>query len=291
MYTIAGTCTALACAVASVLILDAQSPATTSPLQFDVASVKPNRSGDSRRAIGPGPGGFTALNSSVRELVAMAYGVSQSLAQINVIGGPAWVESERFDIDAKTGVERLPAAQISEMLRTLLRDRFQLKAHKETREREVYALVVADAARGLGPRLTAATYDCAARYAALARKETPEPLPPPRPDGRRTCSGQTRPGNLYAIGFQIDSLADSLAPFVGRVVVNRTGLAGGYNFDVEWTPEQAPVAGPDGDDRRIDPNGPSIFTAVREQLGLKLDSQRAPVEVVVIDSIERPTPN
>jgi len=291
MTAITRSCVAVAWAVASVLILDAQSPADAPPLQFDVASVKPNHSGDFRRAIGPSPGGFSALNSSLRELVAMAYGVPQSVAAINVIAGPAWIDSERFDIDAKTGVERLPPAQISEMLRAVLTDRFHVKAHKETRERDVYALVVADSARGLGPRLTAATYDCAARYAALARKETPQALPPPGPDGRRTCSGQSRPGNVYAIGFQIDSLADSLAPFVGRVVLNRTGLTGGFNFDVTWTPEQLPPNRPDGDDPRIDPNGPSIFTALREQLGLRLESQRAPVEVVVIDSAERPTPN
>jgi uncharacterized protein (TIGR03435 family) len=290
MIAITRSFVAVVWAVASVLILDARSPADAPPLQFDVASVKPNHSGDLRRAIGPSPGGFSALNSSLRELVAMAYGVPQPVAAINVISGPAWIDSERFDIDAKTGVKRLPPAQISEMLRALLTDRFQLKAHTETRERDVYTLVVADSARGLG-RLTPATYDCAARYAALARKETPQPLPPPGSDGRRTCSGQTRPGRVFAIGFQIDALADSLAPFVGRVVLNRTGLAGGYNFDVEWTPEQPLPVRPDGDDLRIDPNGPSIFTALREQLGLRLESQRAPVEVVVIDAAERPTPN
>jgi uncharacterized protein (TIGR03435 family) len=276
---------------ASVLVLDAQVPPPTQALAFEVASIKPNRSGDFRRAIGPGPGGFSAMNSSLRELVAMAFGVSQSFAAINVVGGPSWIDSERFDIDAKTGVERLPFDQISQMLRALLVERFQLKAHQETRERDVYALVLADANRGTGPRLKSATYDCAARFAALARKETPEPLPPPGPDGRRACSGQVRPGSLFTTGLQIDFLADGLAPFVNRVVLDRTGLKGGFNLDLEWTPEQAGPPRPDVPSPPIDPNGPSIFTALREQLGLKLESAKAPVEVVVIDSAERPTPN
>ena len=277
--------------VASVQVLDAQTPPLSQPLQFEVASVKPNRSGDFRRAIGPGPGGFTAMNSSLRELVAMAFGVSQSFAAINVVGGPSWLDSERFDIDAKTGVERLPVEQISEMLRALLVERFQLKAHRETRERDVYALVIADPNRGTGPRLKPATYDCAARFAALARKETPQPLPEPGPDGRRACTGQTRPGSLFTTGFQINFLADSLAPFVNRVVLDRTGLKGGFNLDLEWTPEQAGPPRPDVPSPPIDPNGPSLFTALREQLGLKLDPAKAPVEIVVIDSAERPTPN
>jgi uncharacterized protein (TIGR03435 family) len=268
-------------------ILSAQSPPESLP-QFEVASIKPNKSGDFRRSIGPAPGGFSALNVTLRELIPMAYGIPQAFGEISIVGGPKWMDDERFDIDAKTD-GRQPAARIGQMLRALLIDRFRLKAHKETREVPVYALVMADADRRFGPRLAPASYDCAVRRAALARGATPPPLPSPGPDGRNMCSGQSRPGNIWSKGFDIDSLTSSLAPFVGRVVRNHTGLTGGFDYDVEWTPESPQR--PDRPEPAIDPNGPSIFTALREQLGLKLDSQRGPVDVVVIDSAEYPTPN
>jgi uncharacterized protein (TIGR03435 family) len=260
-------------------------------LQFEVASIKPNPSGDFRKSLGPAPGGFSAMNVTLRELIPMAYEIPASLSEISILGGPDWVDTERFDIEAKTGVERLPAGQIAQMLRVLLADRFRLKAHKETRERPVYLLATAEADRRLGPRLRPAAYDCAARRAALARKETPQPLPPPGPDGRGACTGQSRPGRLFSSGFSLDWLADSLAPSVNRVVLDKTGLTGGFDFELEWTPEQMPPARADRPEPVVDPTGPSIFTALREQLGLKLESSRAPVDVVVIDSAERPTPN
>jgi uncharacterized protein (TIGR03435 family) len=278
-------------AVVMLGLLEARPPAQDVRSQFEVASIKPNKSGDFRRNIGPGPGGFSALNVTLREMLPMAYGIPQALAGISIVGGPAWADTERFDIDARTVGDRQPAERIGQMLRALLEDRFQLKAHKETRELPIYALVVAEPDRSFGPRFKAAAYDCAARYAALARKATPEPLPAPDAKGRRACSGQFRPGSIFSTGFDMDWLASNLAPFVSRVVVNRTGLSGGFDFDLEWTPDQRSIARPDLPELSIDPNGPSIFTALREQLGLKLESGRGPVDVVVIDSVEHPTPN
>lgn len=256
---------------------------------FEVASIKPNTSGDFRRSIGPSPGGFTASNVTLRELIPMAYGIPQLVATVAIVGGPDWIDRQRFDIDAKTD-GRQPAERIGRMLRALLEDRFGLKAHKETREMPVYSLVLTGPADRIGPRLKAATYDCAARYAALARKETPPPLPPPDAQGRATCSGRSIPGRIYANGLDLESLANNLTPFVGRLVQNRTGLIGGFDYDIEWMPESQ-TSRFDQPELRVDPNGPSIFTALREQLGLTLDSQRAPVDVVVIDSVELPTPN
>jgi uncharacterized protein (TIGR03435 family) len=267
-----------------------QTPPAEPSLEFEVASIRRNTSGDFRKSVGPSPGGFSALNVTLRDLLPLAYGVPQAMAGIRIVGGPAWADRERFDIEARTN-GRQPAARIGQMLRALLAERFQLKAHSETRELSVYALVVENADGRFGPHLKAASYDCAARYAALARMETPLPLPVPAADGRQACSGRVRPGDLYAIGFDMDWLTATLSPLVSRVVLNRTGLNGGYDFTLEWTPEQAPTPRPGEPELRIDPNGPSIFTALREQLGLRLDQQRAPVDVIVIDEAHYPTPN
>jgi uncharacterized protein (TIGR03435 family) len=267
----------------------AQAPAV--PAAFDVASVKPNNSGDWRRSIGPAPGGrFVATNQTLRDLMAFAFGVPQVAASIRIVGGSAWIHSAKFDIVARTDAQPTPL-ETGVMLRTLLADRFALSVHGETRQLPVYTVVMAKGDRAPGPRLRRSEVSesaCAERRAAVRRRE---PAPPQDPAKPPICgSGRVLPGKITTIGWSMEQLVSVLPPFAGRVVVDRSGLRGLFDFDLDWTPDPLPVPAPDDPNPpRIDPNGPSLFTALQEQLGLKLESARGPVDVVVVDRAERPT--
>jgi uncharacterized protein (TIGR03435 family) len=282
--------------------LQAQSQAadTGSPA-FEVASVKPNKAGDGRILFRMQPGGrFTATNVPLRELIRVAYGIQNT----QLVGGPDWIGSERFDIVAKAEGDIPPSGPggppgpMQMMIRALLADRFKLTVHNETRELPIYSLVVARADGRLGPQLRASQVDCAAVIAAARARGGPPPAPP-QPGERPTCGIFGGLGRVAAGSVPTAQLAMMLSQQAGRIVVDRTGLTGMFDFDLQWTPEQLPQRAPgtpadqplriNGAD--IDPNGPSIFTAVQEQLGLKLEAQRGPVEVLVIDSVEPPTPD
>jgi uncharacterized protein (TIGR03435 family) len=274
---------------AHVAMLRAQAPAADPA--FDVASVKVNRSGDWRKSIGPAPGGrFLATNQTLRELMPFAYGLPQLAANIRIIGGPNWIDSDRFDIVAKTDGTPTPQ-DMGAMLRTLLKDRFQLSAHNETRELPIYTLVTTRSGADPGSRLRrseVSEVECAARRAAIRRRE---PVPPPPPGQPPICgSGRTVPGRMTAVGWPMEQLVTAVTPFAGRVVLDRTGLNGLFDFDLEWTPDQLPRQPPDDSELlRIDPNGPSLFTALQEQLGLKLESTKGPVDVLIVDRADKPT--
>jgi uncharacterized protein (TIGR03435 family) len=148
---------------------------------------------------------------------------------------------------------------------------------------------MARADRKTGPQLKVAAVDCA----AMARGRGGPPVPPP-PGERMPCGIRLTPGNLAGGGSSMAQFAFTISRFVNRPVLDKTGLAGNFDFDLQWTPEQMPPTAPPGPPGApqlppIDPNGPSIFTAVQEQLGLKLESTKGPVDVVVIDSVEQPT--
>jgi uncharacterized protein (TIGR03435 family) len=254
------------------------------PLAFEVASIKPNKSGDDPQStrLQPG-GGFSATNVSVRFLIRVSYGRFQEAL---VSGGPSWLDTDRYDIVAKGDGPASPP-QINLMIRTLLADRFKLTTHQEMQELPIYALVLTRTDRRLGPQLRPATIECEARG--------PGGPPPPgqsQPGLRRPCSFRLGPGAFVADGVTMDRLASSLAPFVQRLVLDRTGLSGDFDLELHWTPDvpprrEAPPGAPPPPP--IDPNGPSIFTAIQEQLGLKLESTKGPVDVLVIDHAERPT--
>ena len=268
---------ALCLLLTSTAIL-AQNPA------FEVASVKPNRSGDFRRGIGPEPGGrFGAVNVTLRDLVALAYGVSNSDADLRVLGGPDWIARARFDIAAKAAAAMEPS-QYPALVKTLLVERFKLETHEETRELPAYALVRARANGELGPRLQKSEVDCDARRAA-AKGGAPLPQPASGP----VCTGRSIPGTITATALSLASLAGNLTRFAGRTVVDETGLAGYYNYELRWTPEQPPEPRLGEPPPVVDPNGPSLQTALQEQLGLKLESRRVSMKVVVIDRAELPT--
>jgi uncharacterized protein (TIGR03435 family) len=261
-------------------------------LAFEVASIKPNNSGDGRVMVGGSPGGrFNAVNVTPRMLLRLAYQVED----FQIDGGPKWLDSDHFDVVAKApdGVAIGPAVPGSGpgpmqlMLQSLLADRFKLTLHRETRELPVYALVPARSDGKLGPRLTPSAVDCAATG---GRRGGPPPAAP-QPGARPSCGLRIGPGNFSGGGVSMAQLTQVLAQRVGRVVVDKTGLAGGYDVDLDFTPDQMPPGPPPPGVQlpRIDPNGPSIFTALQEQLGLKLESTKGPVDVLVIDHVEPPT--
>lgn len=280
----------LACIALSLPRLRAQASAggTDTPT-FEVASVKQNRSGDGRTELGFQDGGrFTAINETLRRLIGEAYANSQPLPGFQIVGGPGWIGSDRFDVGAKA-VDNVPRDQGRLMLRALLAVRFKLVVHYEKRERPIYTLTTARRDGRLGPQLRPSDVDCNALRAA--RRNAPATAPPP--------SGQTVPcvmrfgrGLLGANGMTMEELAGmGLSRSVGRVVVDRTGLAGVFDWKLEWTPDQSSQSQPDafGTPPPIDPDRPSIFTALQEQLGLKLESQRGLAEILVIDRVERPS--
>jgi bla regulator protein blaR1 len=283
----------------------AQTPVQPGP-QFEVASIKPNKSADNRVMMSVQPGGrFTATNVTLRMMIRNAYQLQES----QITGGPSWIADERFDIVAKaesgdTMGDPFRAEQTGQpsrgqlMIRALLAERFKLVVHNEDKEMPIYALVLARSDGKLGPQLKTSETDCVALIAAgRARGRGPmPPVPPPGPGAPPPqCGIRIGPGNMAVGGSPMSQVATSLSMFAGRIVVDKTGLSGSYDFTLSWTPDQMPGAGqrPPGapEPPPIDPNGASLFTAVQEQLGLKLDSQRGPVAMLVIDRAERPTEN
>ncbi len=264
---------------------------------FEVASVKPNRSGDMRIMFGVQPGGrFTATNTTVLEILRQAYDV-QFPGQLE--GGPEWIRSERFDVLAKApaGAPELSRETIGPMLRSLLRDRFSLAVHTDAREMPSYDLVVARTDRRLGEGLVVSTAECAPRGRGPgpgARGGAPggPPPGPPAPGAPPPCGVFMGLGRISAGNVTMAEVVRLLAPRVNRLVVDKTARDGRYQFELEFTPDQTPGIPPGGLPAGVElppSDGPSLFTALQEQLGLKLDSSRAQLDVIVIDRIERPT--
>src|SRR5262249_14885077 len=153
-----------------------------------------------------------------------------------------------------------------------------VKAHWEKKELPLYGLVLARPDGALGPRLRRSDIDCAAlRIAARGGPPVAPSLPTPSAGGL-ICTGGTIPGHITGGALSMNALANSLGRFVRRVVENRTGLTGGFDFELTWTPEQSPNEATGAPELKIDPNGPSIFTALQEQLGLKLEAGKGPVD-------------
>ena len=267
--------------------------------KFEVASVKINKSGENNVRIGLQPGGrFTATNVPLRALIRFAY----QLQDFQIVGGPDWVASDRlasdrFDILAKAEGEAPPTppgtvGPIQLMLRSLLEERFKVAVHQEKRELPIYALMLARSDKRLGPKLQASTVDCQAMVKEAMARGGPPPAPP-QANGRPVCGMRISNGQMMGGGFPLSQLAASLSGMVQRVVVDQTGLTGNFDLELTFTPDQMGqgTPPPGAPPPAVDPNGPSIFTALQEQLGLKLDSQRGPVDVLVIDRAERPTEN
>jgi uncharacterized protein (TIGR03435 family) len=253
---------------------------------FEVASVKLNKSADTRQFIQRQPGGrVTVTNMPLRGLITFAY----QLASFQLIGGPSWIANDRFDMVAKLeGNPEFPAPGAGPdqlAFRTLMADRFKLQVHRETREMDIYALVMAKP--GIpGPALKPSQTDCAAVIKAGPRAGGPPPLPS---SGIVPCSIIGNPGMIRFGGFPVSQLTTMLGGLSGRMVVDRTELKGNWEFELRFAAEQRGQPPPGANAPPADPDAPSIFTALQEQLGLKLESTKGPVEVVVIDSVEHAT--
>ena len=264
-------------------------PAQEKDTSFEVASVKSNKSGDSNGNLRLQPGGrVNAVNMPVRPIITFAY----QLAQYQLIGGPGWLATDRYDLVAKMEQDVDPASIIpgantpSPMqlaLRSLLEERFKLRVHRETRDMDIYALVMAKPGGAPGPGLKPTTQDCAAA-AAAARRGGPPPTGKP---GEPFCGIQGGPGRLKFGGLPASALAQAFSGPAGRMVIERTGLTGGWDFELSYAVEGGGRGGADAPP--VDPNAPSLFTAIQEQLGLRLEPTKGPVEVLVIDSVEKPT--
>jgi uncharacterized protein (TIGR03435 family) len=280
-----------------------QAQATQTGAAFEVASIKPNNSGDGRVQMMNAPGRFNATNVTLRMLIRQAYQLQDS----QITGGPGWLADDHFDIVAKlegTPQDMFIAQQrgggptpLQMAIRALLAERFNLVVHNESKEMPIYALILARGDGKLGPEMKKSETDCAALAAARGRGPGgPPPSGPPAPGQPMPCGIRIGMGNLVMGGASLGQFAQSLAMFVGRMVSDKTGLTGGWDLNLTWTPDNMPQRPPGAPDPQIngaaiDPNGPSIFTAIQEQLGLKLDSQRGPVDVLVIDKAEHPTPD
>jgi uncharacterized protein (TIGR03435 family) len=254
---------ALLLASTGLINLRAQTPAP----QFEVASIKPNHSASGGMLIGMQPGGrFSATNATVKQLIMIAYGIKPQ----QLSGGPGWADSDRYDVVAKP---EGPANQdqIKVMIQGLLADRFKLSLHQDSKEMQIFALVVAKG----GPKI----------------EEVKEPGP-----GRRGI--RMGLGLMEAQQTTMPDFAGALSNLAGRTVVDKTGLTGIYNVKLEFTPDESqgrmgrgPGDGKEGGPPPPDPAGPSLFIAIQEQLGLKLEAQKGEVVTFMIDHVEKPTEN
>jgi uncharacterized protein (TIGR03435 family) len=271
--------------LASNAALTAQQPAPQR--SFDVVSIKPSQPGAPNRLPRISPGRVELFNTTLKGLIGMAYDSRE------IVGGPPWIDSERFDIVAT--MERPPQldgtamlGELSRMLRTLVEQRFGVKAHNEQREGDIYALTYARSDRKTGAGVRQVPNACEA-----ALKELTGAAPPPQRAGPPPCSFGGPPGKLIGTGVEMRMFADWLSGNVGRLVVDRTGLSGSFDIELTFDPSSAAKAPPDAPPGPLsrDDTAPSIFTALQEQLGLKLDAERGPVEVLVVEKLVPPTDN
>jgi uncharacterized protein (TIGR03435 family) len=270
-----------ACGSAMSLIAQSASADTAAPARipnFAVSWVKPTRVTDGRWRLAPTSDGWSALDVSVWQMIKEAYAIDQD---DQILGAPQWLSTEKFDFEAKIDDADIAAFQALHydqervMLQRLLADRFSLATHFETRQLPVYALTVAKG----GPKLHESVLD------------------PNDPMVKRGLA-QVRKSNGHQIAIEKCSmpiLARTLTRILGAQVVDQTGLTGRYDFELDWAPaldanisaanNAASAPAPDG------PTGPSIFAAIKDQLGLKLESTKAPVQALAIDHVAEPSPN
>jgi len=256
----------------------AQQPAATTAQPalpvYDAVSIHPHNASDNRVDLSFHPDSFTAINITLKELLSYAYQIREDL----ISGLPAWADSAHFDISARVSdpdhsvLDKLTRDQMKAVLRPVLSDRFQLQIHTEVRTLPVYDLVVTKD----GPKL---------------QKSPPPPDDPdhPTPPGKhRRTSWQFNNGEITVTSITMSDFAVTLADQLHHTVIDKTGLTDAYDFNLKWTPdEDADKAADNGAADRP----PDIFTALQEQLGLKLEAAKGPVTTLVVDHAEQPSPN
>lgn len=264
-----------------------------------------------KESDGSGRGGSRTLaggqvrttGSTLRMMIRMAYRLALT---DEIVGGPAWIDSYGFDVDAKPA-QPVTIAESALMMRTLLAERFQLQVRREARDMPIYALVLARRDQALGPQLKRPAGECTmvvpaiaqppgdvAKSADLAKFAWPAPGQP----GRR-CGIGPDGDTVKAGAVTMATLVTFLTPLMDRPVVDNTGLTGAFDFDLRYDGATIPGTGRLGGGRgpllapgaAADAGAPSIFTALQEQLGIRLDPQRGPVDVLAIIRAELPTEN
>ena len=236
---------------------------------YDIVSVKPNKSGSGNMSWNSTPNGVRMENVTLLMMLRSADYALRHAADDRITGLPGWASKEHFDVEAKVSEEDAPAfkklteEQRSAMFRSLMEDRFKLKAHAETRELPIYALVVAKG----------------------GVKMTPTKEADAKNENYRGWGFNSKGAVVTADfkGCEVQMLADELTQQLSRTVVDRTGLTGKYDFKLDWTSEEATDAAA--------LTVPGLFTAIQQQLGLKLDAQKGPVEGLVVDHVEEPSAN
>jgi uncharacterized protein (TIGR03435 family) len=261
---------------------------TDQHLEFEVASIKPAAPDERGMYIRPGPGGgIRVTNMTLKELMVIAYRIQP----FQISGGPPWLDSARYDVIAKP--EKKPQqGEIQAMLQALLADRFQLTVRRETRELPVYALVLARKDGKLGTGLVESKE-------GVCTPPDPNKPPPPLEPGKRPAlsCGQMMMGrnHLSAVNIPAANMIPMLSRMLGRTIIDKTGLTAKYDITMDWAPDESqtmllpPTEAPKP--AASDTPGPSIFTALQEQLGLKLESQKGPVEIFVVERAEKPSEN
>ena len=279
---------------ALLVVLLSATRASPQPLEadlpaFEVATVRENTSGEARSRIEVVNARFSAINMTLRELVSIVYptegGRFRHASQL--VGGPGWFNSARFDIIARadgfrgdtnrpgftaTDAERESVERVRLMMRRLLTERFKLRVRAELREMLIYDLVMLKPGGELGPEMKRSLTDCLSEWKKQGM-----------PDARGLACGSiqgARVGRMTGHAAEIGPLVRDLYDWTGRPVMDRTGLTGRFDFTLTWAPEGS-----------TDTDAPSIFTAVQEQLGLKLQPARGAVDVLVVESVERPAPD
>jgi len=250
----------------------ADTPSSDIP-RFDVISVKPDKNPNAITRARVEADGLGADNVTVHMLLMESYQLNED----QLVGEPSWVKTDRFDIEAKVAgpdvakLAKLSARDRRSMYRQILTDQFHLTFHAETKQLPVYAVTVAKG----GPKF---------------KPHVPDPAHPERENGSGWFNWSA--GKLVAQGPTMSYFLYALSLELRRTFVDKTGLTGRYDFNLEWTPDDLtapPQGNSDGAQSPVDDSAPSIFTAIQKQLGLKLESAKGPVQVMVVDNITRPT--
>jgi len=243
-------------------VVSAQAQAPQGPKPFDVAAIKPNKTGSNGISMGTSHGRLTASNVTARTLILKAF----QLRDIQLSGGPGWISTERFDVSAKTADQSISDDDLWLSLQPLLIDRFHLKFHRESKQGAVLSLVTAKAKSGLVPHVGIQN-----------------------PSMRISSSGGK--SSVDAKNISMAKFASTLAEFTSHIVLDNTRLNGGFDFKLEWAQDHNEESMLSTIEESLGVTGPSLYSALEEQLGLKLQRATGTVENLVVDTIDRPTPN
>jgi uncharacterized protein (TIGR03435 family) len=299
---LAATAALAAVAAGAILPVAAQIP-SDAPLPKFEASIKRAQDNSGMMSMRMDPMGRTMTGLALRNLIVQSYGIQQN----QLVGGPEWVTTDRWDIQLRADAPITPP-QANLLIQQMLADRFKLVLKRETRELPLYELTFARPDKQLGPGLTPAAIDCGPQ----GRGRAGMPPPPAGAVGRdggpggpgrgpaplAGCRMMFTMGRIEGNGQPISGITSFLSSQLGRLVIDKTGLTGGYDITLSWTPDGFRAGGPGPPlppgapaPPPIDPDGPPLVTALQEQLGLRVEPTKGPVEVLVIDSVQQPSEN